>query len=332
VNLATTYLGLDLPHPFMPGASPLADDLDGVRRLEDAGAAAIVLRSLFEEQIRGEQLAAHRSMDHASNSFGEALSYLPDPADFALGPQEYLEHLRRVRAAVGVPVIASLNGTTPGGWLEYAALMQEAGADALELNVYHVATDPHEGSDAVETRMLGVVRTVVEAVDIPVAVKVSPFFTSLTHFARKLDDAGAKGIVLFNRFYQPDIDPENLELVPVLHLSDSEELLLRLRWLAILSARVVAHLAVTGGVHTAGDAVKAIMAGAEAVQMVSALLTHGPGHLATVREGVERWMVEREYESLDQMRGSMDLHRCPDPTELERGNYMRMLQGWRGLV
>jgi dihydroorotate dehydrogenase (fumarate) len=332
VNLSTTYLGLELPHPFMPGASPLADDLDTVRRLEDAGAAAIVMRSLFEEQIRGDQLLTHRSMDHAAESFGEALSYLPDPADFSLGPQEYLDQLRRVRAAVDVPVIASLNGTTPGGWLEYAGLMEEAGADALELNVYHVAIDPHESGEAIENRMLEVIRTVVEAVEIPVAVKVSPFFTSLTHFARKLDDAGAKGIVLFNRFYQPDIDPENLELLPVLHLSNSEELLLRLRWLAVLSARVVAHLAVTGGVHTSNDAIKAIMAGAEAVQMVSALLKNGPDHLATVREGVERWMTEREYESLDQMRGSMDLHRCPDPTELERGNYMRMLQGWRGLV
>jgi len=332
VNLSTTYLGLELPHPFMPGASPLADDLGTVRRLEDAGAAAIVLRSLFEEQITGEQLSAHASMDHTAESFGEALSYLPDPEDFALGPQEYLEHLRRVREAVDVPVIGSLNGTTPGGWLEYAALMEDAGASALELNIYHVATDAHEGSDAIEERMLELVRTVVDAVDIPVAVKLSPFFTGLTHFARRLDDVGAKGIVLFNRFYQPDIDPEDLEVVPALQLSDSRELLLRLRWLAILSARVVAHLAVTGGVHTSVDAIKAIMAGADAVQMVSALLRNGPEHLRTVREEAVRWMVEREYESLEQMQGSMDLHRCPDPSQFERGNYMRILQGWRSLV
>jgi len=332
VNLSTTSLGLELPHPFMPGASPLADDLGTVRRLEDAGAAAIVLRSLFEEQITGEQLSAHASMDHTAESFGEALSYLPDPEDFALGPQEYLEHLRRVREAVDVPVIGSLNGTTPGGWLEYAALMEDAGASALELNIYHVATDAHEGSDEIEERMLELVRTVVDAVDIPVAVKLSPFFTGLTHFARRLDDVGAKGIVLFNRFYQPDIDPEDLEVVPALQLSDSRELLLRLRWLAILSARVVAHLAVTGGVHTSVDAIKAIMAGADAVQMVSALLRNGPEHLRTVREEAVRWMVEREYESLEQMQGSMDLHRCPDPSQFERGNYMRILQGWRSLV
>ena len=332
MNLTTSYLGLNLAHPFMPGASPLVDDLDDVRRLEDAGASAIVMRSLFEEQIRGEQLSAHASIDVPAESYGEALSYLPDPREFALGPHEYLEQLRKVREAVDVPVIGSLNGTTPGGWLEHAALMEEAGAAAIELNVYHVASDPHDTGDAVEERTLQMIRTVVQAVDVPVAVKLSPFFTSLTHFARRVDETGAKGLVLFNRFYQPDINPDDFEVVPVLQLSDSRELLLRLRWLAILSARVVAHLAVTGGVHTVNDAIKAIMAGAEAVQMVSALLQHGPEHLKTVREGVVQWMEEREYESITQMQGSMDLHRCPDPTEFERGNYMRVLQGWRRFV
>jgi dihydroorotate dehydrogenase (fumarate) len=332
MDLSTSYLGLNLSHPFMPGASPLADDLDMVRRLEDAGAAAIVMRSLFEEQIRGEQLAAHRSMDSIVESTGEALSYLPDPGDFTLGPDEYLEQLRRIREAVEVPVIGSLNGTSLGGWLEYAELMESAGANALELNVYLVATDPHETSQVIEERVLDMVRAVVNAVEIPVAVKLSPFFTALAHFARCLDDAGAKGLVLFNRFYQPDIDPEELEVVPVLHLSDSQELLLRLRWLAILSERITGHLAVTGGVHNGLDAVRAIMAGADAVQMVSALLRNGPEHLKTVREEVVRWMEERKYDSIGQMQGSMDLLRCPDPTEFERGNYLRVLQSWRGFL
>jgi dihydroorotate dehydrogenase (fumarate) len=332
MDLSTSYLGLNLSHPFMPGASPLADDLDMVRRLEDAGAAAIVMRSLFEEQIRGEQLAAHRSMDSIVESTGEALSYLPDPGDFTLGPDEYLEQLRRIREAVEVPVIGSLNGTSLGGWLEYAELMESAGANALELNVYLVATDPHETSQVIEERVLDMVRAVVNAVEIPVAVKLSPFFTALAHFARCLDDAGAKGLVLFNRFYQPDIDPEELEVVPVLHLSDSQELLLRLRWLAILSERITSHLAVTGGVHNGLDAVRAIMAGADAVQMVSALLRNGPEHLKTVREEVVRWMEERKYDSIGQMQGSMDLLRCPDPTEFERGNYLRVLQSWRGFL
>ena len=284
----------------------------------------------LEEQIGGEPLA-NQAVDHPAESFGEPLSFVPDATDFALGPDDYLEHLRRIREAVEVPVIGSLNGTTPGGWLQFAELMEEAGASALELNAYQVAADPHDTSEAIEERMLGMVRSVVDAVDIPVAVKLAPFFTSLTHFARRLDEVGAKGIVLFNRFYQPDIDPEEREVLPVLQLSDPRELTLRLRWLAILSDRVVAHLAVTGGVHGAMDAIKAIMAGADAVQMVSALLRHGPEPLKTVRDEVARWMEEREYESLEQMQGSMDLRHCPDPSEFERGNYMRVLQGWRGL-
>ena len=330
MDLSTTYLGLELPHPFMPGSSPLA--LDTVRRLEDVGAAAIVMRSLFEEQITGERPAASRFANAAVESRDGAISHAPDPLDFKLGPHEYLEQLRRIKESVDLPVIASLNGTTSGGWLEFAGAVEEAGADAIELNVYHVATDPQDTSEIVESRILEIVRTVVRELEIPVAVKLSPFFTALTHLARRIDETGAKGIVLFNRFYQPDIDPEEYEVMPVVHLSDSAELNLRLRWLAILSQRIVAHLAVTGGVHTSIDAIKAVIAGADAVQMVSALLRNGPEHLRTVREGMVRWMTEREYESIGQIHGSMDLLRCPDPREFERGNYLRVLQSWRGFV
>ena len=328
MNLATTYLGLALPHPLMPGASPLVDDLDMVRRLEDAGAAAIVMHSLFEEQIAAEEQAAVHVAGHG-DSFGEALSYLPGPPPFALGPDRYLEQLRRIGEAVAVPVIASLNGATPGGWLEYARLLEQAGADALELNVYHVATDPAETAAAVEARVLDVLRAVRAAVALPLAVKLSPFYSSLAHLAQQIDLLGADGLVLFNRFYQPDIDPEVLEVVPSLRFSDSSELRLRLRWLAILSGRVQLGLAASGGVHTGLDALKAVMAGAHAVQLVSALLRHGPEHLAVVRADLAHWLEEHEYDSLAEARGSMSLQRCPDPAAFERANYLHVLQSWR---
>lgn len=329
MDLRTTYLGFDLPHPLMPGASPLVDDLDTVRRLEDAGAAAIVMHSLFEEQLTGEQLATHDAIAGPSESFAEALSYLPDPVDFALGPEEYLEQLRRIKATVAVPVIASLNGTTEGGWLEFATLLAEAGADALELNVYRLSTDPDESGAEVEGQILAMVRAVKAAVDLPLAVKLSPFYGSLAHFARQLEVAGVEGLVLFNRFYQADIDIEELELVRTLRLSDPSELLLRLRWLAVLSGRTQASLAVSGGVDRAGDAIKAVMAGAHAVQMVSTLLRNGPGRLSEILRDLERWLEEHEYDSLRQMQGSMNLRRCPDPRAYERANYVHILQGWR---
>jgi dihydroorotate dehydrogenase (fumarate) len=327
MNLTTTYLGFTLPHPLMPGASPLVDDLDTVRQLEDAGAAAIVMHSLFEEQITAEEQAAGEMAAHGE-SFGEALSYVPGPPPFALGPDRYLEQLRRIREAVAVPVIASLNGVTPSGWLEYARLLEQVGAHALELNFYHVATDPFENAGAAEARVLEILRTVRRSVRVPLAVKLSPFFSSLPHLARELEALGADGLVLFNRFYQPDIDPEALEVVPALHLSDSSELLLRLRWLAILHGRVRPALAASGGVHTGLDALKAVMAGAHAVQMVSALLRHGPQHLAVVRAELARWLEEHEYDSLAQAQGSMSLLRCPDPAAFERANYLRVLQSW----
>jgi dihydroorotate dehydrogenase (fumarate) len=330
MDLSTAYLGFSLPHPFMPGASPLVDDLDKVRRLEDAGAAAITLHSLFEEQITGEELAVTRSMELPAESFAEALSFLPNHPEFSLGPDEYLEHVRKVKDTVGVPVIASLNGSTEGGWLRYARLMEEAGAEAIELNVYELATDLDERGVHVEDRLIGVLAAVKGAVSLPVAVKLSPYYSSVANLARRLEQAGADALVLFNRFYQPDIDVDELEVVRSLCLSQSRELRLRLRWLAILSGRLQAGLAVTGGVHTAHDAIKAIMTGADAVQLVSVLLRYGPGQLRVIRDGVAQWLEEHEYESLAQMRGSMSLARCPDPRAFERANYMHILQSWEG--
>lgn len=327
MDLSTRWLGLDLPHPFMPGASPLADDLDVVRRLEDAGAAAIVLRSLFEEQIEHEQRGADEFV-HAPGDHAEAQSYFPATDVFALGPDKYLEQLRRIRAAVHVPVIASLNGASPGGWLAYAKSMAQAGAHALELNFYMLATEPTEGAELLERRLVELVREVKAQVTLPVAVKLSPFFSALPNLAQRLVVAGADGLVLFNRFYQADIDIEQLEVTRSLHLSTPSELLLRLRWLAILFGRVTVPLAVSGGVHGPEDAIKSLMAGASAVQMVSALLQHGPDHLRLVRAGVARWMESHEYESLAQLRGSMSHAKCPDPLAYERGDYAAILQSW----
>ncbi|HOC19013.1 MAG TPA: dihydroorotate dehydrogenase-like protein [Vicinamibacterales bacterium] len=329
MDLTTNYLGLRLPHPVMPGASPLADSLDTVRRLEDAGAAAIVLHSLFEEQITREQLGMVHHMEVHDESFAEAVSYFPKPDEFVFGSEEYCRQIARIKEAVAVPVVASLNGITSEGWLSYAARLQQAGADALELNVYFVATDPAETGAAVEARTVEILRGVKRAVTIPVAVKLSPFYSSLPNLARSLDEAGADGLVLFNRFYQPDIDVEALEATPSLHLSDSSELLLRIRWLAILTGQVRASLAASGGVHTGLDAVKAIMAGASAVQVVSRLLQDGPGQLKTIVGAMRQWLADHEYESLEQARGSMSLRTSPDPSAFERGNYMKILRSWR---
>src|SRR5678815_5248725 len=329
MDMTTRYLGLILEHPIMPGASPLVEDLDAVKRLEDAGAPCIVMPSLFEEQVTREELSVARGLDVHDGAHAEAHTFLPRPDDSALGPHEYLELLRRVRQTVSVPVIASLNGVTPDKWLEYARLIEAAGASALELNIYHVAADADESGESVERRTLEIVRLVKQVAAIPVAVKLSPFFSSLAHFARQLDAQGVDGLVIFNRFYQPDIDTETLEVVPSLRLSDSSELLLRLRWLAILSGRVKASLAITGGIHTSQDAVKAVMAGADAIQTVSAILRHGPSRLGALRDAMSEWMDEHGYESVRQMKGSMSLLRCPDPGAFERANYMRVLQSWR---
>jgi dihydroorotate dehydrogenase (fumarate) len=329
MNLTTTYMGFELPHPLIPGASPLVDNLDTVRSLEDAGAPMLVMHSIFEEQIVLEEVAATRNLERGDESYAEALSYLPHPAEFHLGPDDYLEQIRRLKAVVGVPVIASLNGTTEGGWLRYARLIEQAGADGLELNLYELATEPDEPGHAIEQRGLAVVRAVRAAVRLPLAVKLSPFYSSIAHFAHQLDTLGVDALVLFNRFYQPDIDINALEVLRV-NLSDPTELLLRLRWIAVLSGRVKASLGATGGVHSAVDVIKAVMAGAHGVQMVSALLRRGPEYLRKVRDDLARWLEEHEYESLRQMQGSMSLARCADPAAYERANYMKILQSWQG--
>jgi len=330
MDLATSYLGLDLPHPFITGASPLTDNLDSVRRLEDAGAAAITLRSLFAEQLDAEGLATHRAMDGISHTSPEAATYLPDPDDFVLGPEAYLDHLRQVKAAVGIPVVASLNGARPEGWVDYARQIAEAGADGLELNLYDVVTDPELSSEEVERARREIVASVAQGLDIPVAVKLSPFYTGLPAFARRLQRAGAAGLVLFNRFFEPDLDIEALEVTTGHRPSDSGLLLLRLRWLAILRPSFMGSLAASGGVHTVDDAVKAIMAGADAVQLVTSLLRHGPGRLTELRDGLAQWLEEHEYESLAQARASMDLAHCPNPAAYRRAHYMRLLQTWGG--
>ncbi|MBI2838278.1 MAG: dihydroorotate dehydrogenase-like protein [Acidobacteria bacterium] len=329
MDLSTSYLGFQLPHPLMPGASPMVDNLDIVKRLEDAGAAAIVMHSLFEEQIARDQTSLFHHTEIHAESFAEATSYLPRAEEFVLGPEEYLEHVAKIKRAVALPIIASLNGITSRGWVQYARKIEQAGADALELNIYYIATDLLETGSAVEGRALEVLQAVKRVVTIPVAVKLSPFYSAIVHFARELDHAGADGIVLFNRFYQPDIDVEQLETVPLLTLSTSSELRLRMRWLAALSGRVKASLAASGGVHTPVDVIKAVMTGAHAVQVVSALLQHGPEYLRVLREGVATWLEQHEYDSLKQMQGSMSLEKCPDPAAFERANYMRVLQGWK---
>ncbi len=328
MDLSTTYMGFKLDHPLIPGASPLVDNLENVKRLEDAGAPMIVMHSLFEEQIVNEELYFTHALEQGDSSTSEATNYFPWPSEFALGVDEYLEQIARIKLIVSVPVIASLNGTTEGGWLAYAGMIEQAGADGLELNIYDVAADPSETGEQVEARALRVIRAVRDSLSIPVAVKLSPFYSSMSHFAKEVDETGVEGLVLFNRFYQPDIDIEHLEVVRI-NLSSPADLLLRLRWLALLHGKVRASLACTGGVHSASDAIKAVMAGADAVQIVSALLQRGPSYLRTVREGMAHWLEEHGYESLAQMRGSMSLSRCADPKAYERANYMRVLQSVR---
>ena len=325
MNLGTTYLGMRLPHPLIVGAGPLTDDIDVARALEDQGAAAVVLRSMFEEEITGEQMSAFFSSESHGESFAEATSFSPDP-EFAFGPEEYLEHLRRVKEAVAIPVMASLNGSTIGGWTSYAQLLEEAGADAVELHLYHAASDFALSGAEVERQMIQIVRDVKERLRIPVAVKLSPFFTAFGHFGAQLDAAGADGLVLFTRFHKVDIDVVELEVRRNLNLSDSSDLPLRLRGTAALSGRVKASLAITGGIHTGVDVVKATMAGAHVTQIVSALLRNGARHLKMIHSQLEAWMMENEWESLDQMRGNMGFGRIPDPAAYERSSFIRMLR------
>lgn len=328
MNLQTSYLGFRLPNPFISGAGPLADHVDAARRAEDAGASMIVMRSLFEEQLVAEEVATARSIHNHANSFAEALTYFPDPEEFVLGPDEYLDKLRELKDALEIPVVASLNGVTHGGWLEHARLLEQAGADAIELHVYSLPTDAALTGAVLEQRTIEMVRTVRRAVKVPLAVKLSPFYTSVLNLSQQLVDAGANGLVLFNRFYQPDIDVDELEIVSNLRLSDSGELPLRLRGLALLSGRVNASLAVTGGVHTALDVVKSVMSGADGVQMVSALLLNGPALITRLKSELANWLEDHEYQSLQQMKGSMSFLKCPDPSPFNRASYIRVLQTW----
>jgi len=329
MKLETNYLGLHLRNPLVVGASPFGDSGHVARQLQDAGAGAIVMRSLFEEQIDAEQRGLVHHLEFASDSHAEASSYFPHFAEYQLTPDHYLRQIADLKGTLTIPVIASLNGCRPGGWTDYAARFEAAGADAIELNLYQLVADPERASDQVEADMLETVKCVTSSVRIPVAVKLSPFHTSPVQFALALEHAGAAGVVLFNRFYQPDFDIDELEVVPRLVLSDPHELLLRLRWLSIISPRVKGSLAATGGVHNAADIVKAILAGAHTVQLVSVLLKHGPRYLSTLLDGLRQWMIDHEYETVAEFRGAMNLRRCPDPAAFERANYQRILQSWR---
>jgi dihydroorotate dehydrogenase (fumarate) len=328
MDLTTTYLGRELSSPLVVSASPLSEDVGNLRRMEDAGAGAVVLHSLFEEQIAIESGHLDRSLSAAMDTSAESLTYFPDLRSYNLGPEGYLEHVSRAKAALGIPVIASLNGTSSGGWVDFARRIEGAGADALELNVYYLPTDPHLTGAAVEQQYCDLVRDVKAAVRIPLAVKVGPQFTAFANMARRLEEAGADALVIFNRFYQPDLDVERLEVVPSLTLSESSELLLRLHWAAVLHGRIHCDLAVTGGVHEATDVLKALMAGANVAMLASALLKHGIPHLATVRRELERWMEEHEYQSVKQMRGSLSQRSTANPEAYERANYVRVISSY----
>jgi len=326
MNLATNYLGLELANPIVPSSSPLTRDIESLQRLEAAGAAAVVLPSLFEEQIEHEAMAVHSALDYGSEISAESIGgYFPEMDDYNTGAGDYLERLRMAKEVLSIPVIASLNGVSSGGWTLYARIIEDAGADALELNIYLIAADMGRTGPEVADEYLRLVERVREAVTIPLAVKVGPYFTSMAHMAQRLIESGADGLVLFNRFYQPDIDLDKLTVGPNLVLSTSEEMRLVLRWMAILHGRVNASLAATTGVHTSEDVLKLILAGADITMMASALLKHGPDHIGAVLDGVSRWLEDRDYESLDQARGSLSQRSSPDPSAFERSNYMHAL-------
>ncbi len=328
IDLTTKYLGMKLKNPLVVSASPLSEDLGSLRRMEDSGAAAIVMPSLFEEQIHVESNTLDQFLHQGTESFAESLTYFPDLTGYNMGPEGYLEQLRLAKRAVGIPVIGSLNGSSTGGWLDYAKKIQEAGADALELNIYLISTDPATSGEQVEQLYVDLLSKVKASLRIPVAVKIGAYFSSLPHTAQRLAEAGASGLVLFNRFYQPDFDLENLEVVPNLILSTPHELLLRLTWVAVLFGKIHADLAITGGVHTGVDVVKSMMAGARVAMMTSALYKHGIGHLATVRSELLKWMEEHEYESIQQMQGSMSQRSVADPSAFQRANYVKVLSSY----
>ncbi|MCE5311442.1 MAG: dihydroorotate dehydrogenase-like protein [Acidobacteriales bacterium] len=324
-NLSTSYLGLKLKNPLVVSAGPLCKDIGNVLRMEDAGASAVVLHSLFEEQITLESQDLDRNLSAGAESFAESLSYFPDMETFQIGPEGYIEHIRKAKEAVDIPVIGSLNGVSTGGWIRYAKLIEEAGADALELNIYFLAVNPETVGSHIEDLYVELVSHIKASVRIPVAVKLGPYFSSFANIAGRLDKAGADALVIFNRFYQPDYDLEALEVVPNLTLSRSSELLLRLYAAATLYGHVKADLAITGGVHTVEDVLKSMMAGGKVAMMTSALLQNGIGHIKTLNEGLAKWMEEHEYESIKQMQGSMSMKSVAQPTAYLRANYMKVL-------
>jgi dihydroorotate dehydrogenase (fumarate) len=328
IDLTTGYLGLKLRTPLVASSSPLSKDIANILRLEDAGASAIVLHSLFEEQITAESGVLDRYLTEGTESFSEAISYFPEMTSYNLGPDPYLNHLRKAKESCDVPVIASLNGVSTGGWIRYAQLMEQAGADGLELNVYYLPTDLEMTGEKVEEMYSDLVSHVKASIRIPVAVKVGPFFTAFANTAKRLDEAGADGLVIFNRFYQPDFDLNTMEVVPNLVLSDSSELRLRLHWAALLYNRIRPDIAITGGVHTAEDIIKSVMAGARVTMMTSALLRHGSAYLSKLEEDMGDWMEEHEYESVQQMRGSMSSQAVTEPAAFERANYMKVLSSY----
>lgn len=328
VDLSTTYLGLSLKNPIVASSSPLSHKVETVRQLDEAGASAVVLYSLFEEQIIQDSLKLNEDLNRGTYSFAEALTYLPEYGQYTIGPEVYVEHLRKVKQAVSIPVFGSLNGVSTGGWIDYAKKIEQAGADGLELNLYYLATDPDLTSPELEDTYFTLVRDVCAQVQIPVAVKLSPFITALPNFARRITNVGAKGLVLFNRFYQPDFDLETLDVVPNLLLSQPSELRLPLRWIAILYGRVKADFALTSGVHSAEDVLKGVMAGANVTMMASALLQKGVECIPTILSEVDAWLTEHEYTSLNQARGSMSQQAVAEPAAFERANYMKVLSSY----
>lgn len=325
MNLSTTYLGLKLRSPLVMAASPLSENLDNLKHMEDAGASAVVLHSLFEEQLRQDRLELHHRLEQGTESYAEALNYFPNLDEYRLGPEEYLRHIWRAKERVKIPVIASLNASSVGGWVEYARQIQQAGADALELNIYHIPTDMNLSGEVLEDNYLNIVRSVRAEVKIPFAVKLSPFFTNFANVAKRMDDAGVNGLVLFNRFYQPDIDLEDLEVKPNILLSTPMAMRLPLRWIAILHGHLKASLAGTSGIHRASDALKMLMAGADVTMLCSTVLRHGFPQIAMIESDIARWLEEHEYESLAQIKGSLSQKNCADPAAFERAQYMKAL-------
>jgi dihydroorotate dehydrogenase (fumarate) len=325
-DLRTTYMGLKLRSPLVPSASPLSEDIDNIKRMEDAGAAAVVMHSLFEEQLRHDRHELHHHLTYGTESFAEALTYFPEPAQIRIGPETYLEHIQKVKEQVNIPIIASLNGSSIGGWTSYAQQIEQAGADALELNIYYIPTDLNLTGARIEQTYLDIFKSIKGIVHFPVAIKLSPFFTNLANLAKQLDDAGANALVLFNRFYQPDINLKTLEIEPNVLLSTPQSMRLPLRWIAILFGRLRANLAATSGIHRGQDVLKMLMAGADVTMLCSVLLRHNIDQIHVIEQEMCEWMEEHEYASVQQMKGSMSQLHCPNPSEFERVQYMRSLQ------